>query len=85
MGKMVVIYKVTAEDMENLPEIEEKIKNSKLNISDMKKIPIAFGIELLKLAVMLPDKDEQAMNNATKTLQEIAGEENVEIETMTLV
>ncbi len=85
MGKMVVIYKITAEDNEQLKNIEEKIKNSELNISDSKREPLAFGIEVLKIAVMLPDKDDSALSKATETLEKIAGKENIEIESMTLV
>ncbi|MFH1663353.1 MAG: elongation factor 1-beta [archaeon] len=73
MGKMVLIYRIAPEDMEEIKRIENEIKD-KVNrlgeLRDMKREPIAFGLEAIKIAIVteakgtegITEKIEQALN-----------------------
>lgn len=86
MGKTLVIFKITASDMEKLGQIIQaipKIKNGE--IKDVKRQPIGFGIEVIRAAVLIPEKQDAVLDAVTKELQQIPNVEEVETESMTLL
>ncbi len=86
MGKTLVIFKITASEMEELESIANaipKIKNGE--VKDVKRQPIGFGIEVIRAAVLIPEKQDAALDAVTKELQQIPSVEEVEVESMTLL
>jgi len=72
--------------MEKISETEEKIRGIKSGVvKDIKREPIGFGIELIKVGVIVNEKEAGAMEKVTKELQDIEGVEEVEQEAMTLL
>jgi len=85
VGDVALVYKVTAEDQENLPSIEAEIK--KINCGKLqwvKREPFVFGTELIKAAIVVPDKVDGAVDKVEEYLTKIKGVSNVDLETMTL-
>ena len=84
--KAFIIYKVTPKDMDNIAETERAVKGIKSGVvKDVKREPIGFGIELIKVGVLVNEKEAGAMEKVTKELQDIEGVEEVEQEAMTLL
>lgn len=85
MGDVALVYKITAEDQQELANIEAEIK--KINCGKLqwsKREPFVFGMELVKVAIVVPDKVDGAVDKVEEYLQKIKGVSNVELETMTL-
>jgi translation elongation factor EF-1beta len=86
MGKTLVIFKLTASDMEQLEKIVKAIPKIQIGeVRDVKRQPIGFGIEVIRTAVLIPEKQDAVLDAVTKELQQIAGVEEVEVESMTLL
>ncbi|MFH1391336.1 MAG: hypothetical protein ABIH20_03435 [Candidatus Diapherotrites archaeon] len=84
--KSFIIYKVTPKDMEKLEETKKEIQTLKAGeVKDIKDDPIGFGIVILKVGVLVNEKEEGQMEKATKELSEMATIEEVEQESMTLL
>jgi len=84
--KSFIIYKVTPKDMEKLEKTKQEIKGLKSGeVKDIQEAPIGFGIVILKVGVLVNEKEEGAMEKATKELSEMASIEEVEQESMTLL
>ena len=85
MGKTLVIYRVTPKDMENLEEAIAQIKGLKSGqVVDVKKEPIGFGVTILKVGVVLPEKSED-VEKVTGELSKLSTVEEAEQQEMTLV
>ena len=86
MGKIMVIVKIKAEDMEKLDETVEQIKTIKSGeVKDIKREPIGFGVEVIKAGILIPEKQEGALEALTKELNELSLVEEAEVEGMTLL
>ncbi len=86
MGKMLVIYKVNAADMEKVDEALEALKGVKSGeFRDAKKVPIGFGVEVIKAAFTVPEKDDKVVEELTKELNALPQVEEAEMQEMTLV
>ena len=86
MGKTLVIYKVIPTDMEKLEETIEQIKGLKAGqVADVKKDPIGFGVTVLKVGVIVPEKVEGAIEKATAELNSLTLVEEAEQQEMTLL
>jgi len=82
----MVIYKINANDMEKIDETLESLKAVKNGeFTDAKKIPIAFGAEFIKAAFTVPEKDDKAVEELTKELNQLPLVEDAEMQEMTLV
>ncbi|MFH1895549.1 MAG: elongation factor 1-beta [archaeon] len=73
MGKMVLIYRIAPEGIEETEQIEKAIPKKLKGLGelkDMKREPIAFGLEAIKIAIVteakgtegITEKIEQALN-----------------------
>ena len=72
--------------MDNIAETVEDVKSIKSGIvKDVKRDPIGFGIELIKVGVLVNEKEAGAMEKVTKELQALSSVEEVEQEAMTLL
>ncbi len=82
MGNVAVALKIMPES----PEIDlEKIKaeiSKKIKIQDAKIEPIAFGLNMLRILVIVPDKETGELENK---IREVKGVSDIETESATLV
>ena len=86
MGKTVLIYKVNTVDMEKLDETLESLKTVKKGeFRDARRIPIAFGAEMIKAAFTVPEKDDTVVEELTKEINELPLVEDAEMIEMTLL
>ncbi|MFH1256165.1 MAG: hypothetical protein V1494_02630 [Candidatus Diapherotrites archaeon] len=86
MGKTLVVFKIYPEEVEAVGKVEKAVKELKgVELRDMKREPIAFGLELIKAAFTLPEKEENALEELEKKLRAINGVNQIEVEMMTLV
>jgi len=86
VGKTVLIYRINAKDMERLDETIDALKTvQKGEFRDAKKIPIGFGIEVIKAAFTVPEKDDNAVEELTKEINAIPLVEDAEMQEMTLL
>ena len=88
MGKMLVIFKLYAEENEQLAEILAEVKrlsSETCEFKDAKREPIAFGLECLKVGFLLPDKVEGVLEKLEEDLKKIPNVTEVEQAGMTLI
>lgn len=86
MGKTLVIFKITTSKMEELDGIAKAIPKIKTGeVKDVQRQPIGFGIEVIRVAVLIPEKQDAVLDAVTKELQQIPFVEEVEAESMTLL
>jgi len=83
MGKAMIVYKVYPEEGVNLDELVEKIRELE-KVTDIKREPIAFGLELLKVAMVMDDKKEKPEEYENQ-LRAIPGIKNMETDSMNLI
>lgn len=85
VGKTLVIFKIKPKDFEKIDEAIEEIKKIKTGtVKDVKKVPIGFGIEIIKAAVLFEEKKED-IEGATKEICSLPNVEEAEVEGMTLL
>ncbi len=81
----LVILKIYPEDIESIPLVEEAVKNLKNGeVKEVRRDPIAFGMELIKAAIVLPPT-EDAMEKIEAEIKSIKGVNEMEVEAMTLL
>lgn len=84
--KMFVIMKINAVDMEKLGELEEALKQLKSGeVKEVRREPIGFGVETIKMGVLIEEKKEGALEKLKKEIEEIDLVDSAEVEGMTLV
>lgn len=88
MGKAMVIFKVSP-DPEKIDSVEAAVKEVSVNdakLQDMKREPIGFGIEVIKVGFIVPDKTDGIIPEIEKQLNAIDGLSlEVEMEGATLI
>ncbi len=85
VGKTLVIFKIKPRDLEKIDETIEQIKGiTKGIVKDIKKVPIGFGVEIIKAAVLFEEKKED-IDGATKEICALPLVEEAEMEGMTLL
>ena len=81
----MVIFKIKPKDFEQIDEAMEQVKGIKAGIvKDIKKVPLGFGIEIIKAAVLFEEKKED-IEGATKEICALSLIEDAEVEGMTLL
>jgi len=81
----MVIFKVFA-DPENLDAVCERLKAIKEgSFRDLKREPIGFGIELIRVGYVIPDKTDGAMGALEEAVAKVEGVNNSEVEMATLI
>ncbi|ALU11675.1 elongation factor 1-beta [Ignicoccus islandicus DSM 13165] len=86
MVKVLVTVKVYPDSVErDLNQLEESIK-SKLpenyEIIKSERIPVAFGLNLLKLYITMPEETEGGTSALEDLLKEVEGVSEVEVESV---
>ncbi len=85
MGMMVIVYKVYA-DLEKLDSIVASLNTVKsAEPREVRREPVGFGIEVIKVAYVLPDKVEGLVEKLEAEVRAIDGINEVEVEAMTLL
>ena len=83
MGKAMIVYKVYPEEGVDLGELEERIRKIE-KVTDIKREPIAFGLELLKVAMVMDDKKEKPEEYENQ-LKAVPGIKNMETDSINLI
>ena len=82
MGKVAVSLKIMPESPEtDLEKVKEEIA-SKIEVRDAKMEPLAFGLNALKILVVVPDS---SMEGLESDLKGIKGISEIEVESSTLL
>lgn len=88
MGKAMVIFKVSP-DPEKIDSVEAAVKAvsvSEAKLQDIKRVPIGFGIEVIKVGFIVPDKTDGIIPAIEEQLNAIEGlSQEVEMEGATLI
>lgn len=87
MGKALVIFKIFS-DPEKMDSVEENLKNININeikFQDIKREPVGFGIEVIRVGYIVPDKTDGLMPQLEEKLSKIEGINNVEMDGVTLI
>jgi translation elongation factor EF-1beta len=83
MGKAMVVYKIYPEDGKDINELMEELKKNQ-RVKDIKKEPIAFGLEVIKIGVIIDDKKENP-EEIEKEIRQTQGIKEMETEGVTLI
>lgn len=82
MGNVAVALKIMPESPEtDLEKVKAEI-SKKIKIQDAKIEPIAFGLNMLRILVIVPDKETGELENK---IREVKGVSDIETESATLV
>ena len=86
MGKMMVIVKINPKDMEKIEETIEQVKAIKSGeVKDIRKEAIGFGVQIIRAGILIPEKQEGALEALTQELNALSLVEEAEVEGMTLL
>lgn len=86
MGKVLIIAKLYPEEVEDVAKIEAALKEFKEGrVQDVRREPVAFGLELVRVGVLVPDKEDGVADKVENALKKLSGVNQVEIEGATLV
>ena len=86
MGKMFVVYKIYLDDPEQMDSVCEALKKAKTaEFKDLKREPVGFGIEVLKVGYLFPEKQDELVPRLEEEIKAIPGITEIETEIMTLV
>lgn len=85
-SKTFVVFKVSAKEPGESKKLAESLRKLKsAQVKDVKSEPIGFGIEVIKVGVLVDEKDEQAIEKTLNEIKQNKMVETVEIDAMTLV
>lgn len=85
MGQTMVVLKVFPNAPGDENEVEKALWKLKIGeVKDVKKEPLAFGMYVIKVGVLLPEKQEP-MNELEAEIKAIPKVKDVEVEAMTLL
>jgi len=83
---VIVILKVYPEDPTTISNVERAIRTVKSGVlQDIRREPIAFGLELIRVAFRIPDKVDGALERLENEISSIKGVNQVEVEGATLI
>ena len=82
MGDVAISLKIMPESPDtDLEKIKEEIAK-KIEIKDSKVEPLAFGLNALKILIIIPDKGSESLINEIKSVN---GVSEIEVESSTLL
>ena len=83
MGKVAVTVKIMPEGVDvDLEKVKEEVRK-RIEVKDLKEVPIAFGLKAVEVLVLTDD--EKGSEWIVERLSDIEGVSRVEIEKVTLV
>ncbi len=81
----LVVLKIYPEEIDSVAGIEAGLKTLKEGeVREIKREPIAFGLELVRVAIILPP-GEDSMEKLEMAIKKIPGVNQMEVEAMTLL
>ncbi|MFH1630603.1 MAG: elongation factor 1-beta [Candidatus Aenigmatarchaeota archaeon] len=80
MGDVAISFKVMPSDPATFESVKAEIE--KLKPKQLKELPIGFGLKLLEVLFIVPDKEG---NTIEETLKKLPGVASVEADSITLV
>ncbi|MFA6269000.1 MAG: hypothetical protein WCW13_07020 [archaeon] len=85
MGMAMVVFKVFT-DPENLDKTEKGLREIKEGqFRDLKREPIGFGIEVIRVGYLIPDKVDGAMTALEDAVKKVDGVKEAEVDMLTLI
>ncbi|MCX6801400.1 MAG: hypothetical protein NTZ73_04385 [Candidatus Diapherotrites archaeon] len=85
MGNALVIFKVFA-DPEQLNSVEAELRKIDTDqFRDLKREPIGFGIEVIRVGYIIPDKVDGALEKLENAVRTVKGINEVEVDGVTLL
>ena len=85
MGLAMVVFKVFT-DPENLDKTEKGLREIKEGqFRDLKREPIGFGIEVIRVGYLIPDKVDGAMTALEDAVKKVDGVKEAEVDMLTLI
>lgn len=88
MGDILSVYKVYPEEIEDIDKIKvslEKGFGAPFKVAKIEIEPIAFGLKVIKLGVVFPDKIDGLLDKLEDAIKAIDGVRDIEIEVSTLL
>ncbi len=86
MGDILLVYEVTLEDQELIDKVEEAIKKITVGqLQEVKRAPFVFGTELLRVAIIVPDKTDGISDAVETFLNSIEGVSSINNVATTLI
>ncbi len=83
MGMAMAVYKVYPEEGVDIDQLAEKIKKVE-KVREVKKEPIAFGLELLKVAIIVDDKKDNP-EKYEELIRKVEGIRDMEMDSVNLI
>lgn len=85
MGKIMIIFKVFT-DPENLDAVEKSLRAITVGeFKDLKREPIGFGIEVIRVGYLISDKVEGLMNQLEDAVNKVPLINQAEVEMTTII
>lgn len=85
MGNALVIFKVFT-DPENMGAVEKELRKITAgDFRDLKREPIGFGIEVIRVGYIVPDKVDGAMEKLETAVKAVKGINEAEVDGVTLL
>ncbi len=88
MGDILSVYKVYPEEIDDIDKIKsglEKGFGEPFKVAKIEVEPIAFGLKVIKLGVIFPDKIDGLLDKLEDSIKAIDGVRDIEIEVSTLI
>jgi translation elongation factor aEF-1 beta len=88
MGKVIAIYKIFPEGIDEIEIIKKELKKvvkPPVEIKDLKEEQFAYGLRVLRIAFLMPDKTEGLIESLEKTLKNMNGVSQIENEGVNLI
>jgi len=84
--KTLVIMKVFPDSVEVQDSLEKALSGLKTGeLKDIKKEPLAFGLNVYRIAVALPEKEAGHMDRLEEEVKALSGVGEIEVEAVTLM
>ncbi len=88
MGDILSVYKVYPEEIDDIEKIQKSLEKGfgePFKIAKIELEPIAFGLKVIKLGVIFPDKIDGLLDKLEDSIKAIEGVRDIEIEVSTLI
>jgi len=86
MGEVMIILKVFPEEPGKEDSVVEKLKQLKTGrVVEVKKEPLAFGMFVIRVGIVIPDKEDGRMQAVEEEIMATEGVKEVEVEGTTLL
>ncbi len=87
MGKALVIFKIfpEPEEIDKVVEALKALTIDQVKYQDLKREPVGFGIEVIRVGYIVPDKTDGIMPKLEEAVSKVPGVNQVEMDGVTLI